>query len=257
MTSLWPRALPPTPNLLDVAWQARSEDAAACARRFARMQENLSRCDPLVRRWYEIGSTIEAASVPLPLAPSSLARRFEQAHVPLPPGTDQDQGFDLPAWNGEQGPRHASMVLQAGSARDGQEWANDMSNNVGIIFEPAEAANVDMMTVDALKPILLALIDAWEPATGNVRPQHLLDYWAGEPPAVEQFRFHGGWMTYLAAPWRREIEPPAGAIVEETPDGGLLMLATREPFDLQNAAHVAAAHAIHMSLAPLWQDSFF
>lgn len=64
-------------------------------------------------------------------------------------------------------------------------------------------------------------------------------------------------LTYLGAPWRREIEPPAGAVVEETPDGGLLMIATLEPFDPQNPAHAAAAYAIHMSLAPLWQEGLF
>jgi hypothetical protein len=253
MTLFRPHVLPPTPSLLDVAWQARPEDAAACARRFARMQENLSRCDPLVRRWYEIGATAEAARRPLPLAPSSLTRRFEEARLPQR-GTDQDQGFDLVAWNGEQGPCHTSLLIQAGSDRTGEDWLNDMSNNVGIVFEPAEAANADLLTVDTLKPILLALIDAWEPATGNMRPLHLLDQWAGDPPAVEQFRFHGGWMTYLAAPWCHEIEPPPGAILEATPDGGLLMIATAEPFDLQNPDHVEAATAIHEALAPLWLD---
>ncbi len=254
MPNSLPLPVTPTQTLLDVAWQARAEDAAACARRFARMQEGLALCNPSVRRWYEVGSTPEAASVPLPLAASSLAQRLDQARAPAQPLSDEDQGFDLLAWNGGTGPRHASLILQAGSARSGQDYMNDMSNSVGIAFEPAEPANLDLLTVENLKPILLALIDAWQPATGNVRPLGLSEYWfwMTDPPNIDQFRFHGGWMTYVSAPWRREIVPPAEAIVEETPDGGLLMLATEDRFDLINPAHREAAHAIHWSLAPLW-----
>lgn len=255
MMQCWPSGMPQTQHLLDVAWQARQEDAAACARRFARMQANLASCDPLVRRWYEVAATPAAARIPLPLDIPGLAHRLEQARVPPSPDfVDEDQGFDLLAWNGQEGPCHASLILQAGSNRSGDDWMNDMSNSVGIAFEPLEPANADLLTVATLKPILLALIDAWEPATGNIRPLDLLDHWLGEPPNIDQFRIHGGWMTYLAPSWRHQVEPPPGAIVEETPDGGLLMIATEETFDLRDRAHVAAAYAIHQSLAPFWRS---
>ena len=50
------------------------------------------------------------------------------------------------------------------------------------------------------------------------------------------------------------MHAPSTAIVEDTPDGGLLLVATREPFDATNPAHLAAAFAIHQSLAPLWEE---
>jgi hypothetical protein len=58
-------------------------------------------------------------------------------------------------------------------------------------------------------------------------------------------------MTYLSAPYARKISPPPQAIVEHTPGGGMLMIATRERFSLAVPAHVAAADAIHAALAPL------
>lgn len=246
----------PTPTLLDVAWPARPEDAATCARRFARMQEGLSLCHPSVRRWYEVGSTPEAASLPLPLAASSLARRFDAARSPAQPNSDVDEGFDLLAWNGGIGPRHASLTVRAGSDRPA-DFMNDMCNSVGITFEPAEAQNLDLLTVESLRPILLTLIDAWQPATANVSPMGLVDYifWHVDPPELEQLRFYGGWMTYLGAPWRGQIVPPPEALVEETPDGGLLMLATADRFDLLDPTHRDAAYAIHRSLEPLWLRS--
>ncbi|HEV2676845.1 MAG TPA: Imm52 family immunity protein [Aliidongia sp.] len=253
MTSLIPN-LTLAPILLDVAWPARREDADAIAQRVARMFENLSRCDARVRRWYEVGSTPAEAAVPLPLAPSSLARRLAGSR--LPPTEEEpeaDQGFDLVAWNGEQEAAHASLVIQAGSDRSGLEWGNDMTNHVGICFEPAEPANAALLTAEVLKSVLLALIDAWEPMTGNVRPLKLIDSWAGDPPMIEQLRCHGGWITYVAAPECDEIAPPPGAIVEQTPDGGLLMLATPNTVDAADPAQLEAALAIHLALEPLWQ----
>jgi len=253
MTSLI-RDLTLAPVLLDVAWPARREGADAIARRIARMQENLSRCDARLRRWYEVGMTPAGAAVPLPLAPSSLARRLAQSHLPpaaLEP--DADQGFDLVASNGEQGPTHASLVIRAGSDGSGLDWGNDMVNHVGIGFEPPEPANAGLLAAEVLKPVLLALIDAWEPLVGNIRPLRLIDRWAGDPPMIEQLRCHGGWMTYVAAPESHQIEPPHRAIVEETPDGGLLMLATPNTFDAGDPAHLDAALAIHQALEPLWR----
>jgi Immunity protein 52 len=47
------------------------------------------------------------------------------------------------------------------------------------------------------------------------------------------------------------ITPPAAAIVERQPDGGLLMAATDEPFDTSNPAHLAVANDILAAVAPL------
>jgi Immunity protein 52 len=40
-------------------------------------------------------------------------------------------------------------------------------------------------------------------------------------------------------------------LVEHLPNGGLLMSATTETFDVENPAHMAAARAIGAAIAPL------
>jgi hypothetical protein len=63
-------------------------------------------------------------------------------------------------------------------------------------------------------------------------------------------------MVYLSRPLRLRITPPASAILEQMPGGGLLMIATRDRFDLANPEHVAVADAIQRSLEPLQNLSF-
>ena len=57
-------------------------------------------------------------------------------------------------------------------------------------------------------------------------------------------------MTYLAAPFAAKIAPPHSAICEQV-DGGLLMTATEETFQVDNPAHVAVARDIDAAMAPI------
>lgn len=45
--------------------------------------------------------------------------------------------------------------------------------------------------------------------------------------------------------------PPAPVIVERLANGGLLMSATTQTFDVENPAHMAAAREIAAAIAPL------
>jgi hypothetical protein len=44
---------------------------------------------------------------------------------------------------------------------------------------------------------------------------------------------------------------PAPVLVEHLPNGGLLMSATAETFDIENPSHMAAARSIAAAIAPL------
>jgi Immunity protein 52 len=54
-------------------------------------------------------------------------------------------------------------------------------------------------------------------------------------------------------PWLASLitVPAAPVIVEHLPNGGLLMSATRETFDVENPAHMAAARQIGAAIASL------
>jgi hypothetical protein len=96
----------------------------------------------------------------------------------------------------------------------------------------------------------LTVVDAWAPEWASVsiwgcltRLRH--DATRTVPP------IRAGWLTYLPAPLAAKIMPPKAAMTERAPDGGLLMLATKEPPSLDNPAHLAAIDAIQAALAPL------
>jgi hypothetical protein len=98
---------------------------------------------------------------------------------------------------------------------------------------------------------LLALVDAWEPATGRIDPPGLYKRRPrgnGQPPRP---RFTAGWMTYLAPPLARLVKPPTAALVETTPGGGLLLIASERRFDMDDPGDLAACDAIQAALAPL------
>jgi hypothetical protein len=61
------------------------------------------------------------------------------------------------------------------------------------------------------------------------------------PPAIQ----------YLC-PWlAQEITPSSTVLSEHLPNGGLLMTATMETFDVDNPAHLAAARDMAGAMAPL------
>jgi hypothetical protein len=63
-------------------------------------------------------------------------------------------------------------------------------------------------------------------------------------------RFNGGWITYLAAPFAAKIVPPRSAKCEAA-NGGLMMVATEETFQVDNPAHMSVASEIDAALAPI------
>jgi hypothetical protein len=47
------------------------------------------------------------------------------------------------------------------------------------------------------------------------------------------------------------VTPPGSCVAEHLPDGGLLMSAKTEAFDVENPAHMTAARDIGAAIAPL------
>jgi hypothetical protein len=92
---------------------------------------------------------------------------------------------------------------------------------------------------------LLAIVDAWEPVHSGAYSQQLIQRFGGDT------YFSPAWIQYLC-PWLAEkIAPPPSVIAEHLPNGGLLMSATTETFDVDNPAHLAAARDMAAAMAPL------
>ena len=70
-------------------------------------------------------------------------------------------------------------------------------------------------------------------------------------PPSKNLYFPISWLSYVGSRQACLITPPMAGLVERRPDGGLLMAATDELFDVNNPAHMTAARAIESAVAPL------
>ncbi|HVZ03087.1 hypothetical protein, partial [Hyphomicrobium sp.] len=62
------------------------------------------------------------------------------------------------------------------------------------------------------------------------------------------------WISYVSPEGAARVIPPATAIVDHRPNGGLLLAATDETFVARNPHHLAVASDILAAVAPLNAD---
>jgi hypothetical protein len=120
-------------------------------------------------------------------------------------------------------------------------------NTAILVIEPLQQENAAFITWSVMKDILLAFVDQWHPTWCGVRSSDLYAlYPEGGPP-----KFHLAWMTYLSPRFAQMVKPPNSAIVDRTPNGGLLMIATDERFEADDPAHLAVTRDIDAAIAPV------
>jgi hypothetical protein len=105
-------------------------------------------------------------------------------------------------------------------------------------------------TLQTLIAMMLAVTHFWDTTWAAICPDDLLTLW---PPSYMTRRasFNLAWVTYLSPRFAPMVTPPRSAIVEHTPEGGLVMTATRDRFDVANPAHLAVARDIESAMAPV------
>jgi hypothetical protein len=133
----------------------------------------------------------------------------------------------------------------------GSTYPRTFSNLVNLgtyngTIEPNKSPDLSTTSYQIFKPTLLAMVEAWDPLFCIALPN--------APRAFIDFEValysHATWMQYLC-PWLATlIIPPKSALVED-PNGGLVMSATIDTFDVTNKAHMAAAEDIETAMAPL------
>jgi hypothetical protein len=231
-------------------WGSRREDAAACAQRLRRMLIELPTIHPVFASvWHQSGTEAE-----IPLfnsEPPELAevRKVVEAGVSIADGVDEPRpewGYNVFAWCGVRGGCSVSLTMSAGCGT--VSGLRRYMNTVHLTPFVKEASDAVLQSFECTRAMLRIIAAAWEPDYASV---YFGDYWdhlktsPGHWPEVRS-----GWMTYLSADYARRIVAPAAARVELAP-GGMVLLATKERFSMDNPAHVAAADAIQAALAPL------
>lgn len=132
------------------------------------------------------------------------------------------------------------------SARAGAHMPITRNQN-SLMFETSDMAVPDPSSVSypLFRSVLSAIIETWMPDDCKVMPEQLM----GLINLDRHFR--EPWMQYLAKPLADLVEPPEDVRVERFPDGGLLMVATTDTFNVDNPAHLAGARAIGAATLPL------
>jgi hypothetical protein len=245
------RVLSPGFSLIS-CWEKRAEPREAIAARFAIMIESLQKIDPIFAHW----NVFKKELIPLETIGGRLAEELDQ-------GPDKDEqgnpvasrGYSLPLFSrGQTKDRSFYLEFQAGSTYP-RTFANlvNLGTHNGTI-ERSQNPDPSSISYDIFKPALLAMVEAWDPLFCIALPNALRAFIDFEVATY----FHATWIQYLC-PWLAAlITPPESAIVERLSNGGIVMAATIEIFDVNNKAHMAVAEDIETAMASLnlipWEE---
>ncbi len=221
-------------------WGSRDETPEELAGRFFQMIDGLKRIDSVLSRWvYGRRNDLET--------PRDDFIQFIEKAIER-----DDFGVVVPNagyWFGARSPDsqpngHCFVVnCHAGSAIN-KPAANEVVFSTAYLVAPAP----ESVTYQIFHSALLAIVDAWEPVTVEANCRWLVQR------ERRDLIFRPSWMRYLCPALIEQVNPPASAIVEHLPNGGLLLSATDQTFDIDNPHHVAAAEEISAALVALGQS---
>jgi len=202
----------------------------------------LAGIDPVFTPWWYWG--IEGTGIP-----------FDQARVKLPALIAKNvgkqwgprDGYPFFGGNGEEfNPRSIDLRGHAGNSLPPIGYGNSV--NLETVPPDIHPTDASIVTYDLFRSAMLAIIEAWDVTWCAAYPTDIMDFW---PPVAEPIHFRLAWMTYVSPRFAPLIRPPRGIESQTVAGGGLLMVATRERFEVTNPEHMAAAGAINTAIAPL------
>ncbi len=221
------------------SWEARAETPDELASRFLRMIDALKEIDPAFGLW--------ACGKKRPKKFEMVRDRYaEEIAAGL---SRSDWGEPTPVYGywfaavTRDVPRDRYFVV---SCNAGQTVPESFPNAVTLTTSSSKLGpDPNVVSYRVFRPALLAIVDAWEPVRVGAYSQQLIQL--NENASY----FPAAWIQYLN-PWlAQKITPPSTVLSEHLPNGGLLMSATTETFDVDNPAHLAAAQDMATAMAPL------
>ncbi|HWK47455.1 MAG TPA: Imm52 family immunity protein [Stellaceae bacterium] len=231
-----------------VNWPPRPESSAACTERLISLLETLQSIDPVFARWATVGRASRKLKQPFDIDEMTKLVEGGRHYIRGESGrreVNPSLGFGFGLWNSENAGRTIGMHASLGMNTRANMLGNEVSFKLGSNEDPQPA----IFTLPLLRPALLTMARICDATWGTVTPYGIFDF--GPKPHPPRCQFLSGWMTYLSAPYAALVTPPRSVIVEQQPDGGILMISTEEVFDPENPRHFAAACDIQAALAPL------
>jgi len=222
------------------SWQGRAETPEKLAARFLRMIDSLKVIDPVFSLW-TCGRkrSVEFEKV--------RDRYADEIAAGL---SRSDWGEPTPVYGywfavrTRDTPDDRTFVVRCNAGGTVKE-----SFPNAVTFETSSLANLEpdctVVSHRIFRSAMLAIVDAWDPVRVGAYSRKLIQL------NESASRFPAAWIQYLC-PWlAQKITPPSTVLVEHLPNGGLLMSATTETFDIDNPAHLKAAQDMAAAMAPL------
>jgi hypothetical protein len=231
--------------IIQAYWGPRRETPQQLGLRFMRMLNALATIDPLFRGWEFFGAT---QFWPIPsgagdeltrLVAECVARAEDGDPIPI-------SGYQFGARARVGSETSLAINIDAGSYAPNVPY---LVNTVDLETQPLNESNTGLITLPIFKSALLAIATAWDATWCAAYPADIIELWP--KPGPGQPHFNMAWITYLSSRFAPMVTPPRAAIVEHTPQGGLVIAATKDRLDVTNPAHLAAAREIDAALAPI------
>lgn len=220
-------------------WERRAETPDALAARFVRTIDRLQEIDSVFACWTSGSKRPKKFETVRDHYAEEVAADLARDDWDKP---DPINGYRFSAFTrGQPSNRSFSLRVHAGST-----YPSPFTNDVKFLTSRNIIPDPTVISYEIFKAALLAIVEAWDPVDCAAYPLAILNL-------VEKGRyFRETWIQYLC-PWLASLvtRPPAPVIVEHLPNGGLLMSATAETFDIENPAHMAAARSNAAAIAPL------
>jgi hypothetical protein len=227
-------------------WGARREAPREIGIRFWRMLDSLAAIGPAFSGWRFMGTD---RFLPLPTGPGDELTRLISNCVDTADDGDPTpiNGYRFGAGSRSGSKSSLTIEVHAGSYAPNMQFH---TNTAGLRTRPLNEENIGLITSPVFRAALLAIAAAWDATWCGAYPWDIIPLWP-DPIVVGRPTFKMAWITYLSPRFAPMVTPPRSAIVEYTPQGGIVMTATEERFDVANPAHLAAAREIEAALAPV------
>lgn len=229
-------------------WGPRREPPAELGQRFWKMLQDLGAVNPAFSSWKFIGTD---RFWPLPSSPGDELTRLIAKGV-----ATADEGDPTPTpisgyYFGASARSDPKAVITI-DVHAGYYAPNPpfYANTAELRTPPLNEQVTALVTLPIFKAALVAIAEDWDVTWCGAYPGEIIKFWP-DRAVVGRPTFKMAWITYLSPRFAPMVKPPASAIVEHTPQGGIIMAATKERFEVTNPAHLSAARQIEAAIAPV------
>jgi len=249
--------------LIASSWEAREESPSQIGQRMLRSLDALTSVCPFFRPWWfadlslstdkmsemmDEGAPPEDFCISLDDVRDSMAEMVERGMVT----DDSDEpdpggGYSISAHNTMRTSPQSVGLRAHGGGRINKAYPNAGLRYANFETAYGEPPDPAIVAYPVFRQVLLTIVSNWEVDYAQAYSHEIMDAWR---PIPWRRYFDLSWMTYLSARLAKQITPPTDVLTERTPDGGLLMIAAEETFDVANPRHMAAARSIVKSLTP-------